>query len=180
MMLFPTQILSIFGKSFEEGASAFVILAFVSMVDVGTGMCGALIEMTGHTRLKLINSVIRVSVSIFLNFLLIPRYGILGAAIAALVHEFIANILPLVQIWYLYRLLPYNRDLLKPILAGLSMLVVWMLTSRIFPVHENLLVAAANMLFLFAIYAAVTILLGFSPEERTLFTRFRRKFGVLH
>ena len=179
MVLFPVQILSIFGKSFEEGATALVILALVSLVNITTGMCGAILEMTGHTRLKLFNSIIRVSLAIFLNFLLIPRWGIVGAAVAALVHEIVSDLLPLVQMWFLYRLLPYNRALLKPMLAGLTMVAVWFATSRWLASQENLLIAALNILLLLAVYSAVTLLLGFSQEERALIARFRRRLGAL-
>jgi O-antigen/teichoic acid export membrane protein len=179
MVLFPQQILSIFGKSFEEGATVFVIMALVSLVSVCTGMCGALLEMTGQAKLKLINSIIKVSLAISLNFLLIPRWGIVGAAMAALIHEFVSNILPLVQVWFLYRLQPYSNTLFKPIIAGMSMLAAWALTRGLFPSEGNFLITILQILFLFAVYASVTFFLGFSVEEKALFNRFRRKVGFL-
>jgi O-antigen/teichoic acid export membrane protein len=179
MVLFPTQILSIFGKSFEDGAATFVILAIVSLVNISTGMCGAILEMTGHAKLKLFNSVIKVALAISLNFLLIPRMGIVGAAIAALVHEFVSDILPLVQLWFLYRLIPFSWTLIKPFLAGLSMLAAWLLTNHWLSSQTQIWAVVVNMLFLFAIYAIITLLLGFSQEERALFDRFRRRAGVL-
>ena len=146
-------------------------------------MCGAIIEMAGHTRLKLVNSVIKVSLAILLNFILIPRYGIVGAAVAALVHEVISNLLPLVQIWFLYRLLPFSQGLIKPILAGLAMAATWMATNRWFPSQPdqmNYFVIGLHILFLCSIYLAVTLLLGFSPQERALFARFKRRIVAQH
>jgi O-antigen/teichoic acid export membrane protein len=178
VMLFPAQILSIFGKSFVDGAAVLMILAFVNLINVGTGMCGALIDMTGRTKLKLANSSVKVGLSIFLNFLLIPRYGILGAAISALIYEFISNVLPLLPIWFLYRILPYDRGLLKPIAAGLLMLTAWLITNRFFPPGSNLLLVFLNMLLLLAVYAVSILVMGLSPEEQAVLARFRRRLGL--
>jgi O-antigen/teichoic acid export membrane protein len=179
MMLFPKQILSIFGKSFEDGAMAFAILALVSLIHVITGMAEALLEMTGHAKIKLFNSVIKISLAILLNFLLIPRYGILGAAVSALIHQSVADGLPLIQIWFLYRLLPYSRAFYKPILAGLCMVAAWFFTRGLFLDGDNFFVVILHGSFLMVIYAAVTLLLGFSSEERALLARFRRKVRFL-
>jgi O-antigen/teichoic acid export membrane protein len=179
MILFPKPILSLFGKSFEEGATVLVIMDFVSLINVSTGMCGALLEMTGHTRIKLFNSVIKVSLAILLNFLLIPRWGIVGAAIAALAHEVVSDVLPLLQTWYLYKVLPYNRSLIKPLLSGLAMVGVWFGTARFFPA-DNYILIGVNVILLMAVYTGISLLLGFSPQERALFARARRRVPVLH
>src|SRR5690606_14789174 len=50
-VLFPHQILSIFGESFSGGAAALIILAWANLVDVGTGMCGTILSMSGYTKL---------------------------------------------------------------------------------------------------------------------------------
>ncbi|MDX1402824.1 MAG: polysaccharide biosynthesis C-terminal domain-containing protein, partial [Kiloniellales bacterium] len=84
LVLFPEAILAIFGQSFVGGASALVLLAWAQLANAGTGTCGSIIDMTGHTKIKLVNSVIWVILSIGTNFLLIPSWGIIGAAVAAL------------------------------------------------------------------------------------------------
>ena len=41
VVLFPTELLGLFGKTFTEGATALTILAWASLVDAATGMCGS-------------------------------------------------------------------------------------------------------------------------------------------
>ncbi|RPI78750.1 MAG: flippase, partial [Chloroflexi bacterium] len=91
IILFPVELMSIFGKSFAAGAAALVIMAFAELVNVSTGMCGSIVDMSGHTRLKLANTIVRVAASIFFSFLLIPRYGLMGAAWTSLIQTVIAN-----------------------------------------------------------------------------------------
>src|SRR5512145_2952088 len=75
MVLFPTQILFIFGESFTAGATTLVLLAWSNLLNVGTGMGGIILEMTGHMRLKLANSVMRLGLYLSFSVLLIPRWG---------------------------------------------------------------------------------------------------------
>jgi O-antigen/teichoic acid export membrane protein len=177
IMLFPVQILSIFGKSFIDGEKVIVILAFVSLINVGTGMCGIIIDMTGQTRLKLVNTTVKISLSILLNLLLIPRWGIMGAAVSAVAYTAISYLLPLVQVWYLYRILPYSRSILKPVAAGSAMVGAWLITSHWIHSGTNLPVFLLEVALLFAVYAGTLLLLGFSPEELAILNRFSRRFG---
>ncbi|MBK9055291.1 MAG: flippase [Chloroflexi bacterium] len=179
MMLIPAQLLSLFGKSFVDGAVALRVLAFVSLVNAGTGMCGAVLEMTGHTTLKLINAIIRLILSVVLNLLLIPRWGLLGAAITALIIESVANILPLIQVWNLYRLLPYSRDLVAPIVGGIAAAAAFALLALKFPPENSLIHTVFLILLSFGVYLAVILSLGVSAEELILLVRSRNRVSAL-
>jgi O-antigen/teichoic acid export membrane protein len=177
--LFPTQIISIFGKSFLDGAPALAIMGLVNLISVATGMCGMILDMSGHTRMKLINSAIRVSVAILANFLLIPRFGVTGAAMAALIHEVVANALPMIQLWFLYRILPYNPNILKPLTAaviaagGALALRAWL------PASDDPLLTVLHMVLVLVIYAVVVQRFGLSSEELMVVNRIRRRVGLL-
>jgi O-antigen/teichoic acid export membrane protein len=177
MMLYPEQILLVFGQSFTDGATALMILAVSSLVLVGTGMGGIILDMGGHTRLKLLNSVLRLSTFLALDLILIPRWGIVGAALAALAGETLVNLLRLGQVYYLYRLLPYNRSFLRMGATALIALAVALLVGRRWPPDQSLVFAAINAAVLVTVYAALTLRFGFSAEEKTLVALARRRAG---
>ncbi|HSL47021.1 MAG TPA: flippase [Anaerolineales bacterium] len=179
MVLFPVPILSIFGKSFIDGASALIILAFANFVNIGTGMCGAIIEMTGYTKLKLINTSIRMVSSIGLNLVLIPAWGLVGAAVAALAVEVIVNSIILLQVWMLFRLAPYNKAFLKTLLAGCAAFAAAFMTNQILPVDELPIYALVSLTVMLAVYAGVSLGLGLAPEDRLLVSRLQRRIGNL-
>jgi len=81
-LLFPKFLLSIFGAEFATGWIAFMILTFGALVNVFTGSVGVLLQMTGHQ--KTVQNILLgvITIQIILNLLLIPRYGVTGAAIA--------------------------------------------------------------------------------------------------
>jgi O-antigen/teichoic acid export membrane protein len=177
--LFPLQVISIFGKSFLDGAPALAIMGLVNLISVATGMCGMILDMTGHTRMKLFNSIIRVSVAILANFLLIPRFGVTGAALAALLHEIVANALPMLQLWFLYRILPYNPNIMKPLGAGVIAAGGALLLRAWLPALDDLLLTLLHMVVVLAIYAVVVQRLGLSSEELLVVNRIRRRVGLL-
>lgn len=175
IILFPTELMSIFGKSFAAGAAALVIMAFAELVNVSTGMCGSIVDMTGHTKLKLANTIVRVTVSIFLNVLLIPRYGLMGAAWTGLIQTILANFLPLLQVWYLFRIWPYNISFLKPLAATAAAFAsVWLMKSLLFT-GSNLVEIIVMVLVLLLVYAGVTLLLGLSEEDRAVLIELKNK-----
>lgn len=179
ILLFPGPIMSIFGKSFADGVPALILMGLVNFVNVATGMCGTILDMTGHTRMKLVNSIVRVTVGIMANFLLIPRWGITGAAMAALIHEVIANALPLVQVWILYRILPYSWAFLKPLTAGIAAAAAAFLVRVWLPVSNQLIPTLLQILLIVGVYALAIQLLGLSLEERRAVNRLRLRVTSL-
>jgi O-antigen/teichoic acid export membrane protein len=177
LMLFSEAILSIFGKEFVSGAMAMRILAISELTHVGTGICGTIIDMTGHTRIKVANSTIQLVLAIGANILLIPRWGLLGAAVGTLIVIAVINNLRMVEVWYLYRILPYNRTYLKPILAALASLAVALLVKQFFSNNLSLIILAVQVALIFGVYAAVLLLLGLPAEERAIVSRLGRRIA---
>jgi O-antigen/teichoic acid export membrane protein len=140
------------------------------LVNVATGICGAILDMTGNTKLKLLNSLVSVGATLGLNLLLIPRWGLLGAAIAALAAAIMVNLLRLVEVFILFRLLPYNMNFIKPVTAGLIAVAVSTLLHSIHTIDMGLF-TAMNALILLAVYGGIIFLLGISPEDHLILNR---------
>lgn len=170
-VLFPAQLLAIFGEDFTLGASALVLLACANLANVGTGMGGIILDMAGYTRLKLINTIVRLGLYLALDWLLIPPWGIAGAAMAVLLAEGTINLLRLAQVYVLLRLLPYNRSFAKPLAAGAAALACTLAAGRWLPAEVGLGATVASALLLCAVYGGAILLLGLSPLERAMLTR---------
>jgi len=181
VLLFPGPILSIFGQSFVGGATALSILAWASLVQTGTGICGLVINMTGNTHLRLMNSLVTFVLTLGLNFLLIPRWGLVGTAVAAVASAIVMNALRLLEVFILFRLLPYNSSFVKPIAAGLMALAAARGLRFLFPSEVTLIHVAMNVVVLLAVYVGTVLLLGLSQEDRMVLTRLvQRVNNVFH
>ncbi|MBI2956491.1 MAG: oligosaccharide flippase family protein [Acidobacteria bacterium] len=90
--IFPRFILGLFGAEFQAGAVALMILAAGQFVNVAAGSVGNLLMMSGHEKEYRNLALVSAALSLLLNLLLIPRYGLVGAAVASATTRALMNI----------------------------------------------------------------------------------------
>ena len=89
-------ILAVFGPEFSASYLPMIILAVGQLLNVASGPVGTILSMSRQERFVGIGMSVSVICNILLNYLLIPRYGINGAAIATAVSVGIWNLLMVV------------------------------------------------------------------------------------
>jgi len=75
-------VLSLFGSEFQVGYTPLLFLLIGQVLKSLLGSAGFLMSMTGHHNQGAIIVTISAVVNIAMNYILIPKYGLLGAAIA--------------------------------------------------------------------------------------------------
>jgi O-antigen/teichoic acid export membrane protein len=175
MVLYPRAILAVFGDAFVTGSTALVIVAFAELANAGTGICGPMIDMTGHTRVKLANAVLTSALVIGGSIVLIPRWGITGAATASLIAIVTVNLARVLEVWFLERLIPYSRAFLKPVVAGSAALIAGLLLRRWMPVDTHVGRALFQGALVGATYLGLLFLLRLTPEDRFVLERVAHK-----
>ena len=83
-------MLAIFGADFEVADTALVILAVGQLVALASGPVGAVLVMTGRERLQRDAAAAAVAVNLVGNLVLVPTYGMVGAASATAVALIVA------------------------------------------------------------------------------------------
>jgi O-antigen/teichoic acid export membrane protein len=101
-------IMGLFGAEFTIGWTALFILTVGQLYNVATGPVGVILQMTGRHKLDLIANSILVLLNFFLNILLIPRYGIIGAAMATFLSMVAVHTLRMYQVYRIYGIHPYS------------------------------------------------------------------------
>ena len=105
LSIFSGHILSLFGEEYIAARQAFLILI------IGQGVCSAFgsssvyLNMTGRQHIYQIILIVAVIINFVLNRLLIPKYGMTGAAIAFVSSSFFWNFVSAVVI--------YRKDKMK-------------------------------------------------------------------
>jgi Polysaccharide biosynthesis C-terminal domain len=117
---FGPQVLTVFGRSYQAGATVMVILGLTMLLATGCGQVDMVLVTTGRSSWSLVNGLLAVVVNVGLDVLLIPRYGITGAAIGWSAAIVLTNLMPLAQLAATKRLHPLGRGTF--ITAGLSVL----------------------------------------------------------
>lgn len=117
LFVFAPEVLRLFGDRYTDAAWVTRVLALGKLVDVATGPCGVLLQMTGHALLNVANNVAALVVNVGLNLWWIPRYGLRGAALAWAVALVIVNTARVVQVRRIVGSMPFDTTLLKAALA---------------------------------------------------------------
>ena len=80
---FSSQLLLLFGDDFAGGLQVFIILCAARMVSAFSGPAGNLLQMTGKQIIFMNVLFVGAIINFVFNLLLIPKYGIEGAAYAS-------------------------------------------------------------------------------------------------
>ena len=83
LVLFRHHILSLFGRDFESGQVALVILCLGQWGNIFFGSVGLLLIMTGHQLYSIYSLLVGILLNLGLNLWLTPMYGMTGTAIAS-------------------------------------------------------------------------------------------------
>ncbi len=99
IIFFGKYLLMVFGKEFQSSYIPLVILIAGQLINAFTGMVGSLMTMTGNQNIFLRVYLIASVADVLLNILLVPRIGVLGAAIASSVSIILLNAILYVLVW---------------------------------------------------------------------------------
>jgi len=106
---FGPQVIAVFGRSYSAGAAVMVILGLTMLLATGCGQVDMVLVTTGRSSWSLANGLLAVAVNVGLDLILIPRYGIVGAAVGWSAAIALTNLLPLAQIAGAEGLHPFGR-----------------------------------------------------------------------
>jgi O-antigen/teichoic acid export membrane protein len=107
--VFSTDLLRIFGRGYAVGDNVIIILSLAMLVATACGAVDVVLVMAGHSAWTMTNSLCALAVDLVLNIVLIPRIGIVGAALAWAAAILINNLAPLTELALWLRLHPFGR-----------------------------------------------------------------------
>jgi len=145
MWLYPEVILEFFGTEYVAGVVALKLLAAGSFAHASAGACGYILAMGEYERLQLVNNIVLAGSNVVLNLVLIPRYGITGAALATAISTVLVNLVVLAEVKVLLDLFPYRLRYLYVVAAAACMASLgWLLSPWVNNVVVVVTVTALN------------------------------------
>lgn len=93
LIFFGKLLLGLIGPEFVAARTALVILSVGQLINAATGTVGTLLNMTGHERDTALAVGISAALNVVLNLILIPRFGLEGAAAATALGTLSWNVL---------------------------------------------------------------------------------------
>jgi len=170
------EVMRIFGSSFILGTSSLIVLCLGKLVFVGVGVSGFILTMTGHEKLESLNALGVLILNIILNLILIPIFGILGAAIATAISLMLLNVIRVLEVYVFLKIHPFDIKFLKGIFAAiLTIILIFPLKYCFFSnLHYflNLILTSLAILIFFSFFL---FLFKFEKEDKFIFEKIKRR-----
>jgi len=155
------NILRILPEEFATGMYVILFLGLAFLSDMMTGTATYILANSKYYKYQTYYILLLVVLIITTNILLIPVFGITGAAIATLVSKIISNVIRHQILYRKFGLQPYNvKFLLIALIAGVSYLAQYFI-PELGNLYLDLLIRSAIMSILFI---SMAIGLKISPE----------------
>jgi O-antigen/teichoic acid export membrane protein len=149
---------AIFPEGYEQLKPVTLILLAGKLMHMASGMSGEVTGLSKFYRFNFRVSIVLLVLVILLNRLLIPQYGIAGAAWGATIAMTVFSLIKMFFVWKKLGLPPFIRHSRSVLVAGiLAGVFGWLLPAFMHPVADALL----RTLLIMGIYTAA--LLWLSP-----------------
>jgi O-antigen/teichoic acid export membrane protein len=109
LAVFAPVFMGIFGRGFQAGSVTLMILAVSALALVGTGNNKTVLLMGGKSGWSLISAIIALALDIVLCVVLIPPFGVPGAAVAFAAAVIADNLITTIVVWRVLGLDPFGR-----------------------------------------------------------------------
>lgn len=158
-------------KSFAAVTPLVLIMMIGRMADISTGMNEHVLSYSSHYRFSFYTSLILLITLLVLNRVLIPAWGIYGAAWSSSIALLLYNAAKWLFVWLKLKLQPFSARTLKILLAGG---ITWALCSLIPVVAGPVPDALLRTLVIIPVYLVLLLSLKVSPDLQTYVASVRK------
>ncbi len=163
------NLYSMLPDTFEKGSIVIIIIGLANLFDMITGANGQIIISSKYYKFDFIASFILMTSAIILNLILIPEYGIAGAATATASSIFLFNFVKVIYVWIKFNMQPFSLNTLGIIVLGLSVLYLSSFLPKLSSIYLDIPVRS---LLMATLYLGSVWFFNLSDEVNTLMKNF--------
>jgi O-antigen/teichoic acid export membrane protein len=157
------------GNEVAAGRWVVFFLGIGKIVDMAAGINGLIITQSRYFRFNFYAILLLAVTNVFTNLLLIPLYGLSGAALATLISVVLFNLIKLLYLYFKLGLWPWTWTTLWILLTGLLAYGVgWSLPDLGSSTLMTLSTILLRSLLILGVYMGITILAKHSPDVNEL------------
>jgi O-antigen/teichoic acid export membrane protein len=165
------NIFQLLPKEYAVAKYVLLFLCIAKLFDVATGVNATIIQFSKFFKLMLYFNVLLISLLIGTNFLLIPKYGIEGAAVATLISIVIVNSIRLIIIKVKMGILPFTiKSIYIPVIGVITYAIVYFIP----PVEWFVLDIIIRSVIITSVFVPAMYLLKVSDEFNGLIDKTLR------
>lgn len=166
------ELYKLINESYVDGLIVVFIIGLTKLSDSLLGNNNAILFNSDYYRMVLVLGVFLAVLTIVLNMVFIPLYGINGAAFATFIAILIYNISKILFVYFKFKILPFSANTIKVVLLLLVCLGVFYFWD--FKFHPVLNIALKSLL-ISLFYGFVVYALHLSDDISILLNKIFRK-----
>lgn len=159
------QIMLLFGEQYIVGANLLFLLMLGMFFQAIGNPAGSTLVMAGKTKLVLFNTIIISALNVSINIIFIPKFGLMGAAWGTAISLILLCIIRIIQIWYFYKLHPFELKILKSIITGIFIYVIIIFFQKYINNFYYFIDLILTTSFVFLLYFTILYLLKLEKED---------------
>jgi len=114
------NIFSVIGEEFRSGYWVILFIGFANLLDMLMGVSNQIFFNSKYYTTSAYLSFFFMLLLVTSNLLLIPEFGLVGAALASLFSKFVYNLFKYIFLWKKFNFQPFNWKTLRLISIGLA------------------------------------------------------------
>ncbi|MBM3206820.1 MAG: flippase, partial [Candidatus Staskawiczbacteria bacterium] len=175
LFIFPGAVINLlFGPEYLIAENALRLLAIGSLFGSLSIIPAHLISMTGRSKLMFFNILAMLILNLFLTIVLVPKYGINGAAFSTMIIFIAVSIIYFLQTRHILSFFPLRRRMLR---VGLATILPVVLLSylKLFFSLTWLVVLFFGVLFFILYLGAIILLKCLDEHDISLINEIKNK-----
>jgi len=177
VVLYPHIVISVFfGSDYMDAVGPLVVLAVAYLINTALGANGWTLVALGETRFIFFYTLASAAINFLLNAVLIPVYGIVGAALATATSIFFVSLVASAFLYRKYEIHPVTCQYFVPFLAAfVPLAILKFLDVSVSSLFGMLFLLSAFIL----IYGVLLLVLRvFEKEDIEILRSIERRFGL--
>lgn len=175
LFFFPGVIINLFfGKTYLMAANPLRILSIGALVYSILSISNNLLLMTGRSKLILVDIAAFSITNLMLNSILVPIYGMSGAAFSTTICYVGLGVTFMIQANKYSRIIPLKRKMFNVVLSSIPPLVILFYLRRIIVINILSLILAA-IFFVLSYLLLVFLFKGFDKKDILILNSIKNK-----
>lgn len=149
------EFMTILGEKFGQVKYVILILGIARLYEIINSSNGTIIILSKYYRYDMVFQVILLALTVITNIILIPLYGINGAALATGITIVLSSSIKGLFVYSKYQLHPYSKGTLKILLVILVCIASTLFIPEIMNVYVTMVIKTSiiSVIYLVALFA---------------------------
>jgi len=161
-------------QGYEKAFQIVIIVSFARLFNMSMGCVNHIISNSKYYPYQLYISITSAAMVVFLNVILIPTYGINGAAWATVTVLVVSNIVRIGLVFFKFKMHPYSKNSIKTTLLILS---IYFATFTLSFSAEPLLDIVLKITLIGFVYIGIGYLFNLAPQLKELIINYFKKIS---